>query len=347
VATPSNKSSKYTTRSTSQGVVYSFPDPEKVYRRRLNRLAPRRLLEILREEALNDIQFLFQTNNQPTVNNPTNNPNVTMTSYLSPLQLAAIQGSPHDVPEKAIDKLPIFHGNNAISVKSHIASFDKCVEKYCKGHNEKDVKMTLFVFSLEGDVDEWFSDIHANKFATLNSILDEFMKRWGDQKDHRFQLGALTTSHKKENETVLEFNTKFNSVVKGLHQDVKPPNAAILSYYIEAFEGEMRYALRDKDPQTLPAAQETAVRIEQNMFEARKSNIPGFNRGYSSKVNDEKKKKDEGQGSSSDGIREIKELTQLIKQMEIKHANQINALQNKVITMERCQSNRQQHKPND
>jgi hypothetical protein len=38
------------------------------------------------------------------------------------------------------------------------------------------------------------------------------------------------------------------------------------------------------------------------MLEARKSNIPGFNRGSSSKVNDEKKKKDEGQGSSSDGI---------------------------------------------
>jgi len=144
-------------------------DPKKVYRRRLNRLAPRRLLESLREEALNNIQFLFQTNNQLTVNNPTNNPNITMTSCLSPLNLVAIQGAPHDVPEKAIDKLPIFHGNNAISAKSHIASFDKCLLKYCKGHNKEDVKMTLFVFSLEGDVGEWFSDFPANKFATLNA----------------------------------------------------------------------------------------------------------------------------------------------------------------------------------
>jgi hypothetical protein len=152
-------------------------------------------------------------------------------------------------------------------------------------------------FSLEGDAGEWFSDFLSNKFATLNSILDEFRKRWGDQKDHRFQLGALTTSHKKENETVLEFNTKFNSVVKDLHQDVKPMDVAILIYYIYPFEGEMRYALRDKDPQTLPTTQETTIKIEQNMLEARKSNIPGFNRGSSSKVNDEKKKKDEVQGS--------------------------------------------------
>jgi hypothetical protein len=50
-------------------------------------------------------------------------------------------------------------------------------------------------------------------------------------------LGALTTSHKKENETVVEFNEKFNSLVKSLHQDVKPPDATILIYYIEDFEG--------------------------------------------------------------------------------------------------------------
>jgi hypothetical protein len=56
-------------------------------------------------------------------------------------------------------------------------------------------------------------------------------------------LGALTTSHKKENETMVEFNEKFNNLVKSLHQDVKPLAAAILIYYIKSFEGEMRYAL--------------------------------------------------------------------------------------------------------
>jgi hypothetical protein len=91
----------------------------------------------------------------------------------------------------------------------------------------------------------------------------------------------------------------------------------------------MRYALRDKDPQTLPAAQETTMKIEQNILEARKSNIPGFDRGSYSKVNDENKNKDEGQGSSSN---DIKKLTQLIKKMEVNHANQINALQNRLKT---------------
>ena len=305
MATPLNKSvKKYTTRRNTQGLIYSFPEPEQVYRRRINRLPPRRLLlDNLGDEALTDIQYLFQNNNQPTVNNPTPNPNLTMSIFLRPLNFAAIQGSPHQVPEKAIDKLPTFQGNNAISAKSHIISFQRCVDVFCRGHDEEDVKMTLFVYSLEGDVVEWFTDFSAAKFSTLKEILNEFRKRWGDQKEHRFQLAALTTSQKKENETVVEFNTKFNSLVKSLHRDIKPSDAAILIYYIEAFEGEMRYALRDKDPQTLEATQNTAIRVEQNMLEARKSNIPGFSKGSSSKVNGEKKKKDEGQGSSNNDIK--------------------------------------------
>ena len=97
--------------------------------------------------------------------------------------------------------------------------------------------------------------------------------------------------------------------------------------------------MRDKDPQTLPEAQEMAVRIEKNMLEARKSNILGFNRGSSSRVNEDKKKRDEGQTSSSDGI---KELTELIKQLDMKHDNQINALQNRLTTVERSQGNNRQ-----
>jgi hypothetical protein len=110
VATPLNNSVKrYPTRSSSQGLFCPFPEPEQVYRRRINRLPPRRLqLEHLGDEALTDIQYLFPNNNQPTVNNPTPNPNLTMSIFLRPLNFAAIQGSPHQIPEKAIDKLPTF-----------------------------------------------------------------------------------------------------------------------------------------------------------------------------------------------------------------------------------------------
>jgi hypothetical protein len=68
VATPLNNSLRYPTRSNPQGVVYSFPEPKRVYRRRINRLAPRRLLESLGEEAISDIHLLFAHNNPTTTN---------------------------------------------------------------------------------------------------------------------------------------------------------------------------------------------------------------------------------------------------------------------------------------
>jgi hypothetical protein len=345
VATPLNNSVRYPTRSNPQGLVDALPEPERVYRRRANRLVPRRLLDSLGEEAISDIHHLFSTNNnQPIVNTITTNPNSIMTDLLAPLNFASIQGSPHAIPNKAIDKLPTFQGNNAISIKSHILNFNLCIGKWCRGHDEEDVKMTLFVYSLEGDAAEWFSEFDPDKFNTLDSIITEFMKRWGDQKENRYLLTALSTSQKKENKTMEEFNKKFNDWVKSLHQDIKPPPTSILIHYMEAFEGEMRYQLRDKDPQSLADAQKYAVRIDKNMQDVRKSNIPGFTRGSSSKNNEEKKKKVEGQESSSDGI---KELTYLIKQMEINHANQMNAMQNRLIAMERGQASRPQHRPND
>ena len=73
-----------------------------------------------------------------------------------------------------------------------------------------------------------------------------------------------------------EFNKKFNDLIKTLHANIKPPDASILIHYMDAFEGKIRYQLRDKDPQTLKDAQTFAVRIDKNMQDARKSNIPGF-----------------------------------------------------------------------
>jgi hypothetical protein len=223
-------------------------------------------------------------------------------------------------------------------------SFECCVNKWCYGNDEEDVKMRLFVFSLEGDAAEWFSYQDPNKFSTLAEIIKYFRESWGDQKENRFFLAALSSSQEKENETMDEFNKRFNDLVKILPTDIKPLNVSILIYYMEYFEGEMRYALRDKDPQTLKNAQDMVVRIDKNMQDARKSNIPGFSRGTSSQPYEEKKNKVESQGSSNDGI---KELTQLIKKMKVNHAYQLNSMQNRLITMERGQASRPQHRPND
>jgi hypothetical protein len=53
-----------------------------------------------------------------------------------------------------------------------------------------------------------------------------------------------------------EFNKKLNDLVTttSLPTDIKPPDNAILIYYIETFGGKMRYQLRDKEPTNLKVA---------------------------------------------------------------------------------------------
>jgi hypothetical protein len=195
VSTQFDNSLRCPTRSNPQGLVYSFPKPKRVYRRRINRLAPCRLLEIFGEKSIFDIHILFAHNN-PTTTNATS----TMGDLLRPCNFINIQGYPHPIPDKAIEKLHGFQGNNVVSARTHILNFNLCVSKWCNGHNHEDIKMTLFVFSLEGDAAEWFSEQDPNKFSTLAKITKAFNERWGDQKEDRHLLVSLSTSQKKEND---------------------------------------------------------------------------------------------------------------------------------------------------
>jgi hypothetical protein len=105
-----NHSLKYPTRRNPQGLVDSLPEPERVYRRRINRLAPHRLLESLGEEAISDIHLLFLHNNRTKTN-----PTTAMGDPLRPCNFTNIQGYPHPIPDKAIEKLSVFQGNNGLS----------------------------------------------------------------------------------------------------------------------------------------------------------------------------------------------------------------------------------------
>jgi hypothetical protein len=74
-----------------------------------------------------------------------------MGDLLRPCNFTNIQGYLHPIPDKAIEKLPSFQGNNVVSGRTHIMNLNLCVSKWCDGHSYEGVKMMLFVFSLEGD----------------------------------------------------------------------------------------------------------------------------------------------------------------------------------------------------
>ena len=120
-----------------------------------------------------------------------------MSTLFKPLDYFAIIGQPHNIPDKAIEKVPSFYGNNVISTKSHLLAFTQCYNKWCHNVNHEDVKMRLFALSLEADVFEWFTSLEDNSIKTFKEFETAFNKIWGDKKEKINLLGALTNKQKE------------------------------------------------------------------------------------------------------------------------------------------------------
>ena len=154
-------------------MTHSVPDPERFLRKRLSKAASSSVLENLGFESLWDIHFLFPESSQASV----------MAAPLyAPLDFSAIVGAPHDVPDKALERLPSFTGDNAVSVKSHLQAFESVMLRFAPNH--ADVHMRLFVLSLGGDALDWFRGLAANSYKTLKELQDGFVSKWGEQRDN-------------------------------------------------------------------------------------------------------------------------------------------------------------------
>ena len=137
------------------------------------------------------------------------------------------------------------------------------------------------------------------------------------------------------------FNTKFRHVVVDLPKDIKPKYASILISYIEAFNGDLRYQLRDKEPADLKTTQELAEKIEKNMQSSSKYNIPGYTRGntFCNKEIKDKYVESEEKKTSKDSMEKvtdmIKNLVTSQNQLMANHSTHLNHIHNRLITMER------------
>ena len=114
--------------------------------------------------------------------------------------------------------------------------------------------MKLFVLSLEDDALDWFQDKADNAFDSLRSLLDAFRDKYGDKREGKYLVKEFNIIKKRENETVEEFNQIFNSIIKGITQEYKPPDKIVLEQYLEAFCVNAKYEIRRAKPTNLVVA---------------------------------------------------------------------------------------------
>lgn len=247
----------------------------------------------------------------------------------APCNFGNIQSQPHDLPKSDLDKMPTFQGNNAISVEAHLGAFTIFLIKHnSRGvYNHVDIKMKLFVLSLEEVETDWLLDKPYNSFDSLQAIINAFKDKYGDKREGRYLLRTINNIKKNENETVDEFNKKFNGIDKEMPQDYKPTDKSLLEYYLDAFRVDTSYELRRAKTNDLNAAQNLAEELEKDKKASGKSEIPGFERGPT---------KDKGKEVKEVDRDPIKELTQLIRDMKIEQDRLNNTLLNALLTSYSC-----------
>lgn len=87
----------------------------------------------------------------------------------------------HDFPEETIPELPIFLDGDPIAAKRHLDLFIRIMIIYCRPpqFNHDDIKMRLFVLSLEDDALNWFNNFPKDSFTSLKDIINAFEDRYG------------------------------------------------------------------------------------------------------------------------------------------------------------------------
>ena len=102
-----------------------------------------------------------------------------MGEFFTQLNFTQIAGQPHDIPEKAIDKLVTFIGTDAsTSVEQHLRYFPKHCGAYVKGTDKhEDVYMTLFALSLDGKAGNWYDNLPNNSFTTIADFKSAFLEK--------------------------------------------------------------------------------------------------------------------------------------------------------------------------
>ena len=91
----------------------------------------------------------------------------------------------HDMPKEAIRKMPVFSGGDSATTRNHLLMVTHIINRYClpSQYNREDIKIRLFVCSLDGDVMKWLSNWPEDYIDSLQSIVNAFKDEYIKQGD--------------------------------------------------------------------------------------------------------------------------------------------------------------------
>ncbi|KAH9311125.1 hypothetical protein KI387_026160, partial [Taxus chinensis] len=86
----------------------------------------------------------------------------------------------------------------------------------------EDVYIKLFIHTLEEDARDWYKSLPDNSIDSWTEMKNAFRLQYGDKTDPRFLLSKFENIKKNPNESVHDFNTRFNKTLNRLPVILRP-----------------------------------------------------------------------------------------------------------------------------
>jgi hypothetical protein len=212
----------------------------------------------------------------------------TMTSQwdpgnFKPLDMSKIPGYPRQMPPKYEKWLPRFTGSDGERADYHMVDFWSFFQFHPIGDDVEDLVMKLFSATLHGNARKWYDNLPVASITSMDQLEVTFLKNWGMKlKDIQTLLKRLEYIRQNENETVKDFEGRFQRLLYQIPATYTPEEKYLVYLYTNALLVHLGFVLNKKGPKTLHEAYDMAMQIEANISLSKGKHI--FSLG--TKIND-------------------------------------------------------------
>jgi len=140
--------------------------------------------------------------------------------------------------------MPKFIGTEGVTTEEHIESFYSYADNL--DISEADVRMRVFVQSLDGEARKWFRELTPRSIADIEALDDAFLKHWGDKKDLLYYHAEFWNLKRENGEFLSDFNKRFNYIYNKIPAEVKPTTTFAKLTYASAFDSDFCLLLRER-----------------------------------------------------------------------------------------------------
>jgi hypothetical protein len=120
--------------------------------------------------------------------------------------------------------------------------------------------------SLQDRAKEWFKSLPAASISNFHQFVEVFLGKWEIKRNIFLILEEYDHLKRHPGEMVQHILAIFNQVYNSMPANIRPPHGLALLHYLDAFDPEMTFQLRERNTTTLKEMQDNAISVEANLL---------------------------------------------------------------------------------